>query len=311
MVRGINKSAIFRDDQDKTRFLERLGENISVAQASVCAWVLMRNHVHILFKSGQEGISTVMRKQLTWYAQYFNRRHRRTGHLFENRYKSVLCDEENYLLALVRYIHLNPIRAKIVQSLEGLDRYPWSGHRAIVGKAKCPWMDIDTVLSQYRGTRKKAITAYRQFVGEGMTEGRNPVLVGGGLVRSQGGWSQVLALRRRDQQEESDERILGSGDFVHAVLQEAEERHLRQMKLRRIGRSIPHIIQEECEKRRISPEELKRGGRRIRVSEARAAIACRSKEELGLSGAEIARHLGVNTSSINRAIARVERGEEN
>jgi DNA-binding MarR family transcriptional regulator len=118
-------------------------------------------------------------------------------------------------------------------------------------------------------------------------------------------------MRRRDQQEESDERILGSGDFVHAVLQEAEERHLRQMKLRRIGRSIPHIIQEECEKRRISPEELKRGGRRIRVSEARAAIACRSKEELGLSGAEIARHLGVNTSSINRAIARVERGEEN
>ena len=310
MVRGINKSAIFRDDQDRARFLERLGENVSVAHASVYAWVLMRNHVHILVKSGQEGISTVMRKQLTWYAQYFNRRHRRSGHLFENRYKSILCDEENYLLALVRYIHLNPIRTKIVQSLEGLDRYPWSGHRAIVGKAKCPWMDIDTVLSQYGGTRKRAITAYRRFVGEGMSEGRNPVLVGGGLIRSQGGWSQVVAMRRRDQQEESDERILGSGDFVHAVLQEAEERHLRQMKLRRMGRSITHVIQEECEKRRISPEELKRGGRRIRVSEARAAIACRSKEELGLSGAEIARHLGVNTSSINRAIARVERGED-
>ena len=310
MVRGINKSAIFRDDQDRARFLERLGENVSVAHASVYAWVLMRNHVHILVKSGQEGISTVMRKQLTWYAQYFNRRHRRSGHLFENRYKSILCDEENYLLALVRYIHLNPIRTKIVQSLEGLDRYPWSGHRAIVGKAKCPWMDIDTVLSQYGGTRKRAITAYRRFVGEGMSEGRNPVLVGGGLIRSQGGWSQVLALRRRDQEEESDERILGNGDFVHAVLQEAEERHLRQMKLRRMGRSITHVIQEECEKRRISPEELKRGGRRIRVSEARAAIACRSKEELGLSGAEIARHLGVNTSSINRAIARVERGED-
>jgi REP element-mobilizing transposase RayT len=311
MVRGINKSAIFRDDQDKARFLERLGENVSAAHGSVYAWVLMRNHVHLLFKSGKEGISTVMRKQLTWYAQYFNRRHKRTGHLFENRYKSILCDEENYLLALVRYIHLNPIRAKIVQSLEGLDRHPWSGHRAIIGKAKCPWMDIDTVLSQYGGTGKKAITAYRRFVGEGMTEGRNPVLVGGGLIRSQGGWSQVLAMRRRDHEEESDERILGSGDFVHAVLQEAEERHLRQMKLRRIGRSISHIIQEECEQRRISPEELKRGSRRVRVSEARAAIACRTKEELGLSGAEIARHLGVNTSSINRAIARVERGEAN
>jgi len=311
MVRGINKSAIFKDDQDRARFLERLGENVSAAQGSVYAWVLMRNHFHILFKSGSEGISAVMRRLLTWYAQYFNRRHRRSGHLFENRYKSILCDEENYLLALVRYIHLNPIRAKIVQSLKGLDRYPWSGHRAIIGKAECPWMDIDTVVSQYGGRRKKAITAYRRFVGEGMAEGRNPVLVGGGLIRSQGGWSEVVALRRRGEEEESDERILGSGDFVHGVLQEAEERHLRQIKLRRAGRGISHIIQEECEKRRISPEELKRGGRRVRVSEARAAIAFRSKEELGLCGAEIARHLGVNTSSINRAIARVERRREN
>lgn len=309
MVRGINKSAIFKNDQDRARFLERLGENVSAAHASVYAWVLMRNHVHILFKSGSEGISAVMRRLLTWYAQYFNRRYKRTGHLFENRYKSILCEEETYLPALVRYIHLNPIRAKIVQSLEQLDRYAWSGHRAIIGQSKCPWMDIDTVLSQYGGTRKKAISAYRRFVGEGMAEGRNPVLVGGGLIRSQGGWSEVVALRRRGQEEESDERILGSGDFVHRVLQEAEERHLRQIKLCRAGRSITHIIQEECEIRRISPEELKRGGRRARVSEARAAIARRSKEELGLSGAEIARHLGVNTSSINRAIARVERGE--
>jgi len=73
----------------------------------------MSNHVHILFKSGKDGVSAVMRKLLTWYALYFNRNHGRSGHLFENRYKSILCDEENYLLALVRYIHLNPIRAAI------------------------------------------------------------------------------------------------------------------------------------------------------------------------------------------------------
>jgi len=310
MVRGINKSAIFRDNQDRARFLERLGETVSAAQASVYAWVLMKNHVHILFKSGGEGVSAVMRRLATWYAQYFNRRHKRSGHLFENRYKSILCEEETYLLALVRYIHLNPIRARILKSLEELDRYRWSGHRAIIGKAKCPWMDVDTVLMRYGGRREKAISAYRRFVEEGMTEGRNPALVGGGLIRSQGGWAQVVALRRRGQEEESDERILGSGDFVHRVLQEAEERHLRQIKLCRAGRSISHIIQEECERRGVSPEELQRGGRRARVSKARAAIAYRSKEELGLSGAEIARHLGVNTSSISRAIARVERGED-
>ena len=78
----------------------------------------MDNHVHLLFKSGKYGISAVMRKLLTWYAQYFNRRHKRIGHLFQNRYKSILCDEENYLLALIRYIHLNPV--SIIKKHEGM-----------------------------------------------------------------------------------------------------------------------------------------------------------------------------------------------
>ena len=120
MVRGINKGNIFDDDEDKSRFLERLGQNVLEGKCFVYAWVLMDNHVHILFESGKSGISAVMRKQLTWYAQYYNRRHNRSGHLFENRYKSILCDEDTYLLALVRYIHLNPLRAKLVRTIEVL-----------------------------------------------------------------------------------------------------------------------------------------------------------------------------------------------
>jgi hypothetical protein len=247
-----------------------------------------------------------MRKLLTWYAQYYNRRHQRTGHLFENRYKSILCDEESYLLALVRYIHLNPVRAKIVKTIKELDGYPWCGHRMIIAKDEYPWIDRAHVLGQFAGTRRKAIGEYRRFVQEGLGEGRNSMLTGGGLIRSQGGWSQVLALRRKGEKELSDVRILGSGDFVDRVLQEAEERQLRQMKLQRRGKGIEEIIQEECRKRRVSEEELRKGSRRSRVSEARAAIAYRGKEELGISGAEIARYLGVNTSSINRALARIE-----
>ena len=89
MVRGLDKTNIFRDDEDKARFLERLGLNIEEGACSVYAWVLMDNPVHVLFTSGKDGISTVMRKLLTWYAQYFNRKHVRTGHLFESRYKSI------------------------------------------------------------------------------------------------------------------------------------------------------------------------------------------------------------------------------
>ena len=94
MVRGINKANIFEDDEDKERYLERLGQNVLDGSCSIYAWVLMDNHVHLLFKSGRHGISVVMRKLLTWYAQYYNRRHKRRGHLFENRYKSILCDED-------------------------------------------------------------------------------------------------------------------------------------------------------------------------------------------------------------------------
>lgn len=310
MVRGINKSSIFKDDHDRTRFLERLGQTVSEGKSTVYAWVLMDNHAHILFKSGRDGISTVMRKLLTWYALYFNRRYRRTGHFFENRYKSILCDEDNYLLALVRYIHLNPLRAGIIKTIKDLDRYLWSGHRAIIGKTDFGWMDTDTLLSQFGDTKRKAIAEYRRFVQEDIGTGRNPALTGGGLIRSQGGWSQVLSVRRKGGKEESDERILGNGDFVHVILKGAEEKELRQLKLLRSGRNIADIMGEECKKGKISLEEVKRGSKRRRASEVRAAIARRSREELGLSGAEIARHLGVNTSSINRAIARAEESTE-
>lgn len=308
MIRGINKSDIFKDDQDRTLFLERLGLTVSEGKSSVHAWVLMTNHVHILFRSGKVGISVVMRKLLTWYAQYYNRRHSRTGHLFENRYKSILCDEDTYLLALVRYIHLNPIRAGIVTTLEELDRYPWSGHRTILGKAKHPWMESDLVLSQFGGARGKALREYRRFMREGVGQGTVRELTGGGLIRSQGGWSQVLSMRRRGQQEDFDQRILGSGEFVSRMLKETEERHLRQLKHRRSGRTIQKIIDEECRRSGINPLELQGGSKRRAASSVRAHIARRCRDELGLSAAAVARRVGVSTSAITKAIERIERG---
>jgi putative transposase len=304
MLRGINKSSIFEDDQDRSLFLNRLEKNVTAAGASVYAWALMTNHVHLLVKSGKQGISNVMRKQLTWYAQYYNRRHKRSGHLFENRYKSVLCDEDNYLLALIRYIHLNPLRAGIVKTIEELDRYPWSGHSAVTGKRECAWMDVDYVLTQFGDTKRKARNEYRGFEEEGVGMGRQPVLTGGGLIRSKGGWSQVVSARRSNRKEEYDERILGSGDFINTILKEAEEKTLLQLKLRRAGKTLSKILDQECDKSQISPKELKGGSRRREVSVLRIKIARRGLDELGLSLAEIARHVGVSTSGIARAVKR-------
>jgi hypothetical protein len=141
-----------------------------------------------------------------------------------------------------------------------------------------------------------------------MTMGKMPEFTGGGLIRSKGGWSQVVSARRSGQTEESDERILGSGDFVNAILKEAEEKTRRQLKIRRTDKTLTKIIEEECKKGRSSANELKGGSRRRKVSTVRARIAKRGVDELGLSMAEIARHVGVTTSSIARAVARLEEG---
>lgn len=193
-----------------------------------------------------------------------------------------------------------------MSDLKGLDRYPWSGHHILVGQA-VPWLDRDFTLREFAGTRRKAVTAYRAFIQTGFSQGQVPRLVGGGLVRSIGGWSQVASLRKRGTTEKGDERILGSTDFARTVLNEAEERYQRQVKVRSKPEAILQLIDEECGKRQINPGEVQSGGRRMKASEARAAIAYRATTEFGLSAAEIARHLGVTTASITRAVQKADR----
>ena len=306
MLRGNNRGDLFVDDLDRKNFLDRLGQVVEDGKCTVYAFALMSNHVHILLRSGDTGIATVMRKLLTWYAIYFNRRQRRTGHLFENRYKSILCEEEPYFLELVRYIHLNPVRAGIVADMQALDRYPWSGHHVIVGKETSRWMDRDFILLQFGKTRRKAAEAYRAFISAGFSMGRLPQLVGGGLVRSLGGWSKVASLRQHGATEKGDERILGSSEFVMTILREAEEKQRRQVKVGSAGDTMLHLIDEECRRRRINPREVRSGGRRTKASEARSAIAYRATTEFGLPAAEIARHLGVTTASITRAVQKID-----
>ena len=172
---------------------------------------------------------------------------------------------------------------------------------------KNPWMHIEYVLAQFGSTRRKALYEYRKFMSEEMSKDQAEKLRGGGLIRSQGGWSQVLSMRRREQKEAFDGRILGGGDFVNKVLDDTEERQVGQVKNKRAGLMIQKIIDEECREKGISSAELKGGSKRRKVSDVRSLIGLRSRDELGLSSAEIARHVGVTTSAISRSIERVER----
>ncbi len=246
MIRGIEGKTIFGDDEDRKDFICRVDDLTEKTGTRILAWALMDNHVHFLLFSGPEGISSFMRKLLTGYAVRFNRRHQRGGHLFQNRYKSIVCEEDPYLLELVRYIHLNPLRASVVKSVEALERYRWSGHSVLVGRRKNEWQEVEYVLSFFDRDKRKAARAYRRFVEEGKGDGRRPELVGGGLIRSLGGWSQVLSLRGKGKNTEHDTRVLGSGDFVGEILKEADKKVRRQLGSKERERVIDRRIKEEC-----------------------------------------------------------------
>jgi putative transposase len=306
MVRGIEGTNIFRDEEDRRLFLNRMRVLIKETGTRVLAWTLMDNHVHLLIISGSAGLSTFMRRLLTGYAYNFNRKYRRSGYLFQNRFKSIICDLDQYLLELVRYIHLNPLRAGAVKNLEELENYPWCGNGVLTGKQKNDWQEKDFVLGFFGSKEKKAAGAYRNFVASGKDLGRRPELVGGGLVRSTGGWSRVLSLRQQGGTEVYDDRILGDGDFVRSILEEADQKLARQIRARKKTGSLSRKIKERCREVGVTESELRAGSRRRAVSELRREICYYLYRELGIPMAEIALHVGVGTTAVAMAIKGME-----
>ncbi len=307
--RGIEKRPIFLTDEDRNDFLTRLGLLAEEGYVKVYAWALLPNHFHLLCKTGKAPLARSMRRLLTGYVVKFNRRYNRYGHLFQNRYKSIVCQEDSYLMELVRYIHLNLIRARMVKDLGGLNRSQWSGHSALMGYQKREWQDTEYVLSYFGkgvGRRRK----YLKFVGEGIKMGRRPELVGGGLIRSMGGWSGVLGLRRRGEKTASDERILGDGEFVERVLEEWDEVGRATLRLPGVRKSLSLPAQQVCETWGVTMEELRSGSRRQGVLKAREEFSQIAVKVLGYSGAEVARYLGVSGSCVTRVVAERELSEE-
>jgi REP element-mobilizing transposase RayT len=223
ICRGIERRKIFLTNDDRDDFVDRLSRIMSESETLCYAWALIPNHFHLLLRTGNVPIATVMRRLLTGYAVRFNRRHRRHGRLFQNRYKSILCQEEPYLLELVRYIHLNPLRAGIVSDLNALDRYVYCGHSRLIGHISDGWQSVDGVLSLFGKQKKAARRHYRGFIQAGQGQGRRPELTGGGLLRSAGGWGVLKSMRRMKEHLKGDERILGDSDFVMQVLESAQE----------------------------------------------------------------------------------------
>lgn len=304
IARGIARKKVFDDDADRDFFLERLGMIIQESQTQCFAWALIPNHFHLLLKTGATPIATVMKRLLTGYAMHYNRRHKRYGHLFQNRYKSILCQEDTYLLELIRYIHLNPLRAKLVADMKGLDRYAYSGHSVLMGKVKAEWQNTEYVTRLFDKQLSTARRRYRAFVQKGIVEGKRDDLVGGGLIRSVGGWAAVRELRKAKAFQKGDERILGDGDFVKSVLSEAKEAFERKFRLKEKGIDLDYIANKAAEIIGIDPTLVWSKGRQSKVVQARSLLCYWATEELGVSQSVLSKRLALAPSAISLSVVR-------
>ncbi len=166
MGRGVERRLLFTDDPDRAAFVARGAACAAAGAWIVYAWALLPNHAHLLVRTGTRPLARSMRSLLTGDAGAFNRRHKRVGHLFQNRDTSSVVEEAPYLLELVRYLHLNPLRAQGVPDCRRLERYPWAGQSALLGTVPRPWQDTQTIRAQF-GPSRRAIHAYRAFVAAG------------------------------------------------------------------------------------------------------------------------------------------------
>ena len=307
IVRGIERKKIFRNDADRKNFTTRLSTVVSQTQTTCYAWALIPNHVHLLLRTGATPIATVMRRLLTGYAVSFNLKYKRHGQLFQNRYKSILCQEDRYLKELVRYIHLNPLRANLVSDLKALDRYRWCGHSVIMGKLLGDWQNTDDVLILFGNNISSARRDYRSFVFKGIAEGSRPDLTGGGLIRSLGGWHQVKALRRIRIRLKCDERILGDSEFVEQVLKEAEDRLERRYALEAKGYDFEQVVERVAKVMNMNASDVLKRSKDSQTVKARSLLCFWANRELGMTTVEISHRLKLSQSTVSRSSMRGEK----
>ena len=273
MVRGNGGQNIFTDEEDRYHFYLFLQEGVEKFGHRIHAFCLMNNHVHLAIQVGEKPLSRIMQNLCFRYTQWFNSRQKRVGHLFQGRYKAIVVDADEYLAELVRYIHLNPVRAKLVKDPE---KYRWSGHRAYMGQETLPWLTTEWVLSQFAQRQKTARTRYREFVANGKSEGH----------------------RAEFHQGTSEGRILGDDTFVERVYTESEQGEKKAV-------TLDDIIERVGNLYGLTAEEITAGGKQRYPAEARGMIAHLVREVSGLSLTDLSIRMKRDASSLSGAAERV------
>lgn len=268
MARGNNGQTIFRDRSDYAVFLKALETAKRRYPFLLYAYAAMPNHIHLLIEVRNAPTARIMQSVLTRYSRHFNDRYRRKGHVFQGRYRAIVCERETYLAELVRYIHLNPVRAKLVAKP---DDWPWSGHHAYLGLGASELIDGGPIAGTL-ATR----AAYARFVADGIGEGH-----------------------RFEWHPGEASPFLGAPPFIQALRARRDEAPRR-----RATRSLEALLAEEAARCGLAGQAISRGGRRADLVAARDRFIATAVVAEGYAPAAVARFLGCHASTITRAFQR-------
>jgi putative transposase len=270
IVRGNQKQRVFKDAADFQKYLLTLTVYKNRSGCRIYAYVLMNNHVHLLIETADIPLSKAMQGVNQTYTMYFNRKYRTVGHLFQGRYKAILCDRDAYLLGLVKYIHQNPLRAKIV---DRLDAYSWSSHHAYTGKNNpLSLVDTDQVLRLFSEKRSRALRKYREFMEDKEGFEKNEV------------YATI------------DQRLKGDAEFVDRVLGEHEKMPARPWKRKIPLEKIAAVIEKRHD---VSVETLRSPAKDRAAAGARMVFSIVANDH-GYKAVEIGRYLDKDPTRVTR-----------
>ncbi len=278
ITRGVDRQDIFHDEQDRAKFLSLVAQQKLKVPFYFYAYCLMTNHIHLLVERRLDDIGRIMQRLLTGYAQYYNRRYRRVGHVFQGRHKAILCQSDPYLAELVRYIHLNPVRAKMVELPE---QYPYSSHSEYISGEAKGIVDVDPVLRRYGQPRAVARQRYLEHIAAGIKTGTQARFYDAACG------------------------ILGSEEFVDSMIHRIGEHDVfaaagRRKDLKEAEGCNIHSLLALVERRTQIPKvEICSNGKNPGLIYAKEVLILSAKR-LGASLAEISDTLGLNASTVTR-----------
>jgi putative transposase len=295
MARGIDGATIFNGDADRQYFIDQLSLSIKKMNYLCYGWALMINHFHLIARCSDRPLDDFMRGLNSKYARYFNKKYNRHGYLFQDRFKSIISQDQHYLEELIRYVHLNPLRAGVSKDLGELDFYPWCGHGVLMGVRKCSFQTTKDVLRFFGSTENEARIQYRKFIEEGINTVGEKWIVEKVRESNQG-------MKRKDRPRCW---VIGDQEYVLSVMKKNENR-LRSCGLLRAKWSIEKVFKEISKENKIKIEDLKKRNRMSATSKYKkigAYICCRI---IGYSMEEVAEYLQMSNPAVSWGVKRAE-----